>query len=117
MRCAGFCPRSAIEAGHSWAVTLYLVVTIPAFSLFLQGLSRWIPGASSWESHWIAYVVALAWLYLSLALAYRLFHELLRLPLVNQLFAYTTLTHAPFWGRYREPTAKLRQLTHRQPPP
>ena len=29
MRCAAFCPKDAIEAGHSWGVLLYYITAIP----------------------------------------------------------------------------------------
>ena len=45
-------------------------------------------------------------------LSYLLFYWLLRIPAINLLFTYTTLTHA--YRRYHEPTTSLHALESRE---
>lgn len=110
MRCAAFCPRSAIEAGQSLGVIFYFVTAVPAaFILFSQsgGSIPWL----DFHGSWIAILVNSVYFYLALFGTYALFWLLIRIPLFNWLFTWTTLTH--LWGRYREPDVKLRELMAR----
>lgn len=100
MRCMAYCPRHAVEAGHSWAVLLYFAASIPAGWLAAAWLSEWSP----WL-RWLGLVpVKLA----AVAVAYLLFWALLRIRAINALFTYTTLTH--YYRRYHEPQTKLIHL-------
>ncbi len=110
MKCAAFCPKNAIEAGHSWAVILWVLTSWPA-SVFLQNqLGPNFPGTVKLSGTWMATGVNLAFFYLALIISYFIFSRLLRIPLINRLFSLTTFTHLPFWGRYREPDAKIKHL-------
>lgn len=102
MRCAGFCPEGAVEAGHSWGVVLYLVTSIPVGTFIL---------AYGGEAVDLSGVLDLFWFYLSLILSYQVFSLVVRFPAINRLFAVTTFTHLPGWGRYREPDADVREFS------
>lgn len=108
MRCMSYCPRRAIEAGHSWAVLLYYVTSIPvAVYLFawLEGIS---PGVAAFDNGISRRVISLLYLYASIFVSYWLFSLLIRIPVVNAIFAWTTFTR--FYRRYREPETNMRAL-------
>jgi len=108
MRCAAFCPKDAIEAGHSWGLILYYITAIPAATYLLSWLDGYIPGMRNLDGTLFSEVLYLIYLYPSMFLSYRVFHLLTQIPAVNWFFAHTTFTH--YWGRYREPNIKLRDL-------
>ena len=101
MRCMGYCPKNAVEAGHSWGVVLYLLTTIPVSMYVFVWLTGLIPGIAALDSGPARLVLHLAYIYPALYLAYRLFDILLRVPVINALFTHTTLTH--WYRRYHHP--------------
>jgi ferredoxin len=108
MRCMAYCPTQAVEAGHSWALLLYWLTTVPAVTLALDRLtSRW-PGLSVLRGG--APRLALDYVYalVAMTLAYALFSLALRVPWVNRLFTCTTLTH--YYRRYHEPDTALNDM-------
>ena len=108
MRCMGFCPEQAIEAGHSWAVLLFFAVTLPGAWWLLSAGARaalWpAPVAGSRLVFWVQYPLTL----LSLAAAYAGFWLLIRVRWINALFTATTFTRR--WRRYHEPDTVLDAL-------
>jgi len=108
MRCMGFCPERAIEAGHSWAVLLYFAITLPFAWWLLKAGARaalWpAPAAGSRLVFWTQYPLTL----LALALAYAGFWWLVRVRWINALFAATTFTRR--WRRYHEPDTTMEDL-------
>jgi ferredoxin len=106
MRCMGFCPEGAIEAGHLWAVGLYFILTVP--------FAWWLLNAGAQAAFWPApmpgsrTVFGLQYLFslLALAAAYAGFWQLLRVRWINTLFTLTTFTHR--WRRYHEPDTTLK---------
>ncbi|TAN38443.1 MAG: (4Fe-4S)-binding protein [Verrucomicrobia bacterium] len=108
MRCMGFCPEGAIEAGHSWAIALYFAITAPfAWWLLKAGAQAacWpAPIAGSRALFWLQYPFSL----LALAVAYAGFWLLVRVRWINELFTLTTFTHR--WRRYHEPGTTLKAL-------
>ena len=107
MRCMNFCPERAVEAGHSWGVALFLIAHLP-FAAWLLGALTQITGLAAptgkWTMFWTQYSLQL----LALAVAYAGFWWLIRVPLFNRLFAWTTLTR--WYRRYREPSITLAEL-------
>ncbi len=109
LRCMGYCPRKAVEAGHSWGVILYFVMAVPVLDLSLRRLA----GAAPWLERAAAspawrWVLQYPYKLLSLFAAYALFSLLIRVPLVNKLFTWTTLTH--LYRRYHEPETSLGEM-------
>jgi len=112
MRCAAFCPKNAIEAGHSWAIILYYVSVIPISIYLFSWLDNYMPGIWRFEGGLTGEVLSILYFYPSIFLSYFIFNFLIQIPLVNKIFTYTTFTH--FWGRYREPDTKLKQISLRK---
>ncbi|HBA83374.1 MAG TPA: (4Fe-4S)-binding protein [Verrucomicrobia bacterium] len=99
MRCMAYCPKEAIEAGHSWAIVLYYLASIPVGVY----MARWLGGG--------ARVVQYGYYLLSILLAYGIFWRLIRIRWINRLFTWTTLTHV--FRRYHEPSTPLGAWTRR----
>jgi len=105
MHCMGYCPEKAVEASHPLAIAMFYVGT---FSL-AAALGAWIirlqPGLSGIGAGpggaFVRSAVNYAYVLVSFFLVYVLFYYLVRIPLVNRLFTYLTLTH--YYRRYREP--------------
>lgn len=113
MRCAAFCPQNAIEAGHSWGVILYFVAGVPISAQIFSWLGGHISGVENWEGYWVGDILDLAYYYPAIALSYYVFSALIRIPAINWIFTHTTMTHLSFWGRYREPNTKLKNIAVR----
>lgn len=111
MRCAAICPHNAIEAGHSWGVILYVITALPfSYYLFLLFSTEFM-GLEQLEGHWVGKALNVIYVYPAIFISYFIFSILLRVPFINYLFTYTTMTHLPFWGRYREPDTKLKDIS------
>ncbi|MCP4352973.1 MAG: (4Fe-4S)-binding protein [Desulfobacterales bacterium] len=108
MRCAAFCPNNAVEAGHSWGIILYFITAVPISAYLFSWLDRYIPGIGSLEGHWIGDILNFMYYYPAIFISYCIFSVLIQLPVINWLFTHTTMTH--FWGRYREPGTKLKNI-------
>jgi len=83
LRCLAWCPQRAVESGHSLAVVLYFVASIPA-SVYAM---NWMVGRS-----WLAedlnnpvtqFLLQYPYTILSIFLTYLLFSLLIRIPAVN----------------------------------
>jgi Pyruvate/2-oxoacid:ferredoxin oxidoreductase delta subunit len=109
MRCMNYCPEKAIEAGHSWGVLLYFVMTFPVVDWLVHRLAGLLPWLSQVYSTAVGFwVLEYPYKLLSIFVAYLLFTLLVRVPLINRLFTVTTLTH--YYRRYHEPGTRLRDL-------
>ena len=108
MRCMGYCPENAVQAGHSWAVIAYFITAIPFAQYLLNVLIGILPGAGGLKGTWVETVIQYPFFLLSLMAAYAVFWLLTRIPAVNAVFAYTTLTRA--WRRYHEPDTRAREM-------
>jgi Pyruvate/2-oxoacid:ferredoxin oxidoreductase delta subunit len=108
MHCMGYCPEEAVQAGHSWAVILYFITVIPFAQYLLNSLVMVLPGAETIRGTWGMNVIQYPFFLISLAAAYVLFWFLTRIPAVNAVFAYTTLTRA--YRRYHEPDTGVKEL-------
>jgi Pyruvate/2-oxoacid:ferredoxin oxidoreductase delta subunit len=108
MRCMSYCPKSAVEAGHSWLVILYLITTVPVSAILYSRLDGLLPWAGIFSHGLAGRAIDLLYVYLSLFGAYYLYDRLLRFPLVNKLFTYTTFTHV--YRRYHEPNTGLKDF-------
>jgi len=114
MRCSGFCPYNAIEAGHSWGVILYYISVIPLSAYLFSWLDNYIPGIRHFSGYWIGDILDLFYYYPAIFISYYVFHALIQIPAINWLFTHTTMTH--FWGRYREPNTKLKNISVKKGP-
>jgi Pyruvate/2-oxoacid:ferredoxin oxidoreductase delta subunit len=101
MRCMGYCPKEAVQAGHSWAVILYFITVIPFAQYLLNAAVAYLPFTEAIRGTWGMQVIQYPFFLVSLMGAYALFWLVTRIPAVNAVFAYTTLTRA--YRRYHEP--------------
>lgn len=106
MRCMGFCPRQAVEASQPLVVLLSFLASVPVGYYLLQWLNRFLPQSA--VGNWPLKVINYGYFLLSVYAAYRLFNWLIRVPLLNRLFTYTTLTH--YYRRYHEPKTRLKDF-------
>ena len=111
MKCAAFCPHNAIETGHSWGVILYFISALP-ISVYLLALIG-VDSASigKFDRNWVGTMLDIIYFYPAIFISYYIFNLLVRIPLLNYFFTHTTMTHLSFWGRYREPKTKLKELS------
>jgi ferredoxin len=114
MRCATFCPHNAIEAGHLWGVILYFITAVPISAYLFSWLGGYIPGIRNLEGYWIGDILNLIYYYPAIFVSYFIFNALIQIPAINWIFTHTTLTHLFFWGRYREPNTKLKNIAVRK---
>jgi len=108
MRCMNFCPKNAVEAGHSWAVILYYVTMIPVSDYVLNWLGSRLPWAASLNRAGLGMLLQYGYMLLAISAAYALFAVAIRAPVINRLFAFTTLTH--YYRRYHEPETRLKDM-------
>lgn len=111
MRCAAICPQNAVEAGHSWGILLYLITSLPLSYYLLSVFGVEVMSADMFKSNMAGIIVDLLLYYPAIFLSYYLFYQLIKIPMINYLFTHTTMTHLSFWGRYREPKAKLKEYS------
>jgi hypothetical protein len=105
----GYCPKNAIEAGHSVGVILYYASIVPVAVFLFNALGSALPWLAGKGDTWIGWLVQYPYTLLSFYLAYLLIHRLIRIPFFNRLFTYTTLTR--LYRRYREPGTRLAQIS------
>ncbi|MFC1825010.1 EFR1 family ferrodoxin [Thermodesulfobacteriota bacterium] len=108
MRCMAFCKRKAIEAGHSWAIMLYYITSIPIAVYLLSWITRSFPASSWLDNPVVQNLLYLIYFYPSVFISYYVFYLLIRIPVVNDFFTYTTLTH--IYRRYHEPGTDANDL-------
>jgi ferredoxin/flavodoxin len=115
MRCMAYCPQKAIEAGHTWAVLLYLISSTAAVIFICNRLAPAIPQAANlgkWLENagnpWLAMLATYPYYLASMLIAYFIFNRLIRLRAINALFTYTTLTRV--FRRYHEPETEVKEM-------
>ncbi len=108
LRCMAWCPEGAVESGHSLGVILCLVTTIPVSVYAMDWVTARLP-LPVWVKGGVTLVLLqYAYIILSIFLTYLVFSLLIRIPLVNRLFTYTTLVH--YYRRYHEPDTTSEDL-------
>jgi hypothetical protein len=108
MRCMGYCPKKAVEAGHSLGLLLYFITSIPVGSFFLNMLGRNLPGVADMSHSWVHWPLQYPYILLSMFLCYLLVTLLIRIPVINKAFTWTTFTRV--WRRYHEPETRLKEI-------
>ncbi len=108
MRCMAYCPARAIEAGHSWAVILFFLVTMPIAYWLFEWLSPLAPWVGTLNHVAVHFFVQYVYFLLAILLTYLVFWVLIRIRWVNVLFTYTTLTR--WYRRYHEPGTEVDDL-------
>jgi len=108
LRCMGYCKKKAIETGHSWAIILYFITSIPALTIFFQQLGTPFKLHASFDMYWIQALIDAIYFIPSLFISYFVFWYLNRIPIINHFFTFTTLTH--YYRRFHEPDTRLKEL-------
>ena len=107
MRCMNSCPKRAIETAHGFIIGIMILLNMGIMIWFWQGVGKFITIPA--DNGWAQLIVTLTgWLltFVVMVLSYRLYHYLLRIPVVRQLFYYTSGTRYMFWRRYK-PSRKM----------
>ncbi len=108
LRCMGYCSKRAVEAGHSWAILLYFLGSVPVISYLLYRLHETYDKIPT-LSYFFPYITIYFFDFIAaLLLSYLVFWYLIRIPVVNFIFTYTTLTH--YYRRYHQPETKLKHI-------
>ena len=104
-----------MEAGHSWAVVLYFITSVPVVAYVLTWLHETINLSPVISGHWgnevlyiISFLVFITYFLSAVFLSYWIFWYLIRFPVFNTIFSLTTLTH--YYRRYHQPDTKLKDL-------
>jgi Pyruvate/2-oxoacid:ferredoxin oxidoreductase delta subunit len=115
LRCMGYCKKKAVEAGHSWAVLLYFITSVPVISyvwVWLHGALNFYPVINGYWTVEVVYIfnfsLYIVYFLSAVFLSYWIFWHLIQFPVFNKFFSLTTLTH--YYRRYHEPETKLKHL-------
>ena len=115
LRCMGYCKKKAVEAGHSWAVLLYFITSVPVIAyvwVWLHESLNFFPVRSGYWTIEVVYIfnflMYLIYFLFAVFLSYWIFWNLLRFRVFNMFFSLTTLTH--YYRRYHQPDTKLKHL-------
>jgi len=109
LRCMAYCNKKAVEAGHSWAVALGYITSVPVIFWASVWLYDQFPDIPKINNYWANELISVLYFVPALMIAYRIFWYLLRIRQINTLFTYTTLTR--YFRRYRDPETKLKHMT------
>jgi Pyruvate/2-oxoacid:ferredoxin oxidoreductase delta subunit len=108
MRCMAYCKKGAVQAGHSWAVLQYFLVSIPVMAHLISWLTISTGLPVEIENYWARLLFDTIYYIPALLLSYWLFWALIRVPAVNTIFSVSTLTY--YFNRYHEPETRLKDL-------
>ena len=115
MRCMGYCKKKAVEAGHSWAVVLYLITSVPVITyvwLWLHKSLNFYPVRNGYWTIEVAnifsFLVYIIYFLSAVFLSYWIFWHLIQFPVFNKFFSLTTFTH--YYRRYHEPETRLKDM-------
>ena len=115
LRCMGYCKKKAVEAGHSWAVLLYFITSVPVISYvwaWLHETLNFFPVISGYWTIEVVYIfnslLYVIYFLSAVFLSYWIFWYLIRFPVFNTFFSLTTPTH--YYRRYHQPETRLKHL-------
>jgi Pyruvate/2-oxoacid:ferredoxin oxidoreductase delta subunit len=107
MRCMNTCPNRAIDTAHGFLAGALFLINLVVLVYFWKMVSLVImpPADEGWMV--VPYTI-IRWIltFASMVICYRLFHFLLRIPIVREVFFYTSLTRLKGWRRYKAPAEK-----------
>jgi len=112
MRCMAFCPEKAIEIHQPAAYFIFHLSSFATFFIILKFIETHLgidfQCRDSSLFRFVHYIYYLGVWFLYSILVFRL----TRIPIINRIFNYTTLT--VFYRRYQEPTTSLRDFNNRE---
>jgi len=100
------CPRRAIETAHS-VIFILIFILVTWINPWISGKVTHLVNLAFGDS-WMAYEILnflfqwAVWLAVFFT-GYKLVHYLMRVPLINKIITWTSLTTWKFWRRYRIP--------------
>ncbi|MCX6249509.1 MAG: EFR1 family ferrodoxin [Bacteroidetes bacterium] len=102
MRCMNECPKRAIQTAHGYVIGAMCLFNMVVVIYFWQTVAQVI--TLPLDNRWIKLLVTLTgWFlsFLTMVITYRVFHYLLRVPVLREIFYYTSITRFRFWRRYK----------------
>lgn len=105
MRCMNYCPKRAIEAGHSIALIFIFLTSFSLSSLYLPELIRLFPWVGIIDNELVKLILDIPIYIAAFFIIYWIIFHLMRVPFINQVFTYTTLTH--WYRRYHDDKTSL----------
>jgi len=107
MKCMNNCPKRAIETAHGYFAGVILLLNLVIIVWFWKWVATFIviPQDHVWGKIIIT-IIGWGLDFITFIVMYRLFHYLLRIPLVRDILFYTSLTRFRFWRRYK-PSKKM----------
>jgi Pyruvate/2-oxoacid:ferredoxin oxidoreductase delta subunit len=107
MRCMNDCPKRAIETAHGYIIGIMCLLNMGIMVWFWKWVAGFItiPAGNGWAQ---TFVTLTGWIltFAVMVVSYRIFHYLLRIPVVRELFYFTSGTKFKFWRRYK-PSRKM----------
>ena len=111
MRCMNNCPIRAIETAHGYIIGIMCLLNIWIMMWFWQWIARFIniPADNGWAQTGVTFI---RWgiTFVVMVVSYRIYHYLLRVPGIRQLFYFTSVTRYKFWRRYKPSRKMISQL-------
>ncbi len=111
MRCMNDCPKRAIETSHGYIIGIMCLLNIWLLMWFWQFVDRFItiPAGNGWVEV-VLTIIRWGLTFVVMVVSYRIYHYLLRIPGVRQLFYFTSITRYKFWRRYKPSRKMISQL-------
>ncbi|MGE5626572.1 MAG: EFR1 family ferrodoxin [Solirubrobacterales bacterium] len=101
MRCAGFCPRKAVEGSLPLLIVYSFILTSIRIDQRIIGFLQIKNIAAGFAVFYITFI-------LTIVTGYFIFISLNRIKFLNRIFSYSTFTF--YWRKYKEPTVGLDKL-------
>jgi len=112
MRCMGYCRKKAVEAGHSYILLHTFIMAVPVVANITTGWTNAIGDILGINNDWLMVLVEALYYIPALFLSYWVFWMSIRIPAVNTIFSFTTLTH--YFKRFHDPETRVKSLVKRQ---
>jgi len=113
LRCFNYCPNHSVSASHSWALLLWYIAVVVGFGGALYtGIQNHIPQLESSRNWFTVELLNAVFYYPAFVIAYFLIYHLTRLRPINSFFSL--LSFDRFFGQYREPETRLKDMMKRE---
>jgi ferredoxin len=105
MHCMNICPEKAIETPHGFLIAFFYFfsIAISALSAYLVINSAAGTYLSFMNNGFIRFLIISAAALPFYFMTYRIIHYLMRVPAIERVMVFTSLTRLKYWGRYKAP--------------
>lgn len=111
LRCLNGCKFKSVEAGLSWGIILWIVMTMPLGIWLYPLVEQNVFGVT--DLNWfLRELVFCVYYYPAVIISYWIFSFVLRCKPINWIFTHTSVSH--YFGRYLEPAYRRRDLLRGQ---